>query len=157
MENTTRLMDTVNSLEGRAFVTRNGQNRKLFELTKITATAKLKTKTKQMLGNRIEQVKPIGMSITGNLSCYLMTSDWIEYARKYKETGVLEPITIQTTMEDNNSTVGRSTILLKDVILTDIGLMNIDDSSDDASTWDSDFTAGDFEIIEKFSPPENFR
>ena len=66
----------------------------------------------------------------------------------------MEPITIQTVMEDPQSTVGRSEILLKDVVLSKAALVNIDDSTDDAATFDTDFTAGDFEILSRFVEPE---
>ena len=156
MADYTRLTDTVNCQEGRAYMTKNGQNRKLFDLSKLTADVEIKTKTKQMLGHRVEQTKPTGMKITGSLTVYLMTSDFIDYARKYKETGVLDPITIQTVMEDPQSTVGRSEILLKDVVLSKAALVNIDDSTDDAATFDTDFTAGEFEILSRFGEPESY-
>ena len=152
----TRLTDTVNAQEGRAYITKIGKNRRLFELSKLSANVEIKTKTKQMLGNRVEQTKPTGMKITGSLTAYLMTSDFIDYAKSYKETGVLEPITIQTVMEDPQSTVGRSEILLKDVVLSRAALVNIDDSTDDAATFDTDFTAGDFEILSRFVEPESY-
>ena len=50
----TRLTDTVNAQEGRAYITKNGKNRRLFELSKLSANVEIKTKTKQMLGNRVE-------------------------------------------------------------------------------------------------------
>ena len=74
----TRLTDTVNAQEGRAYITKNGKNRRLFELSKLSANVEIKTKTKQMLGNRVEQTKPTGMKITGSLTAYLMTSDFID-------------------------------------------------------------------------------
>lgn len=157
MSDYTRLSDAISSKEGRAFITRDGVNRKMFELAKIDAKVELKTSSKQMLGHRVEQTKVVGMKISGTLTGYLMTSDYIEYAKRYKETGYLEPITIQTVMEDSTSTVGRSEILLKDVVLTSVPLVTIDDSSDDAVTFDSDFTAADFEVISKFAPPSNYR
>lgn len=55
--NYTRLDDTISSHEGKAFATIDGQNRELFELSKLNAQIDLNVISKRMLGHRMTQHK----------------------------------------------------------------------------------------------------
>ena len=51
----TRIENIPMCTEGAGYITINGQNRKLFELSKLSATVEVKTWEKQLLGSRMNK------------------------------------------------------------------------------------------------------
>ena len=56
-ENYTMLSDTLGSSEGMGYITRDGQNRRMFDLSKVEAYVDLKVTEKQLMGHRMVQHK----------------------------------------------------------------------------------------------------
>lgn len=156
-QNYTRLADTISSKEGSAFITTNGQNRKMFEISKLTAQLDLNITARPMLGHRMTQHKVIGAEGTGSMTMYFMNSDMLKMALDYIKNGKSQDIKIQVTNEDSQSTVGRQTVVLTGVQFNTIPITTLDDSSDDPVTVDTDFTFDDIEGLEYFKLPENYR
>lgn len=156
-ENYTRLSDTISAREGKAYITIDGQNRELFEISALTAQIELNVQERRMLGHRMTQHKVVGATGTGSMTMYFMNSQMLNHAIKYLRTGNYKGLKIQVKNEDPQSTVGRQEVVLLNVILATIPVATLDDQSDDPITFDTDFTFDDIENLQSFRLPENYR
>ena len=156
-ENYTRLADTISSHEGKAYITIDGQNRELFEVSTLSAQIDLIVQERRLLGHRMTQHKVVGASGTGSLTMYFMNSEMLNQAIQYLRTGNYRGLKVQVKNEDSQSTIGKQEVVLLNVILTTIPVATLDDQSDDPITFDTDFTFDDIEILESFKLPENYR
>ncbi|MDD2401696.1 MAG: phage tail tube protein [Clostridia bacterium] len=156
-DNYTRLADTISSHEGNAYVTRNGKNRELFEISSLKAQLDLIVQSKRMLGNRMTQHKVIGAEGTGSLTMYFMNSEALNQAIDYIKKGGYSGIKIQVKNEDAQATVGKQEVVMLNVILNSLPVAVLDDESDDPIIFDTDFTYDDIENLESFALPENYR
>lgn len=152
-----RLEDTISSKEGKAFITVDGQNRELFEISSISAKLDLIIQSKAMLGHRMTQHKVVGAEGTGSMTMYFMNSEMLRMAIEYIKNGKMPEIKLQIKNEDNQSTVGKQEVILLGVVLKSIPVASIDDSSDDPITVDTDFTFDDIEGLSYFDLPSNYR
>lgn len=152
-----RLKDTISSKEGKAFITIDGQNRELFEISSINAQLDLTIQAKPMLGHRMTQHKVVGAEGTGSMTMYFMNSDMLKMAIAYIKDGSIPDIKLQIKNEDAQSTVGKQDIILLGVLLSTIPVANLDDSSEDPITIDTDFTFDDIEGLSFFDLPSNYR
>lgn len=157
MSNYTRLADTISSKEGKAFITIEGKNRELFEVSKLSAQLEMIIQERQMLGHRMVQHKVVGAKGSGSLTMYFMNSDTLRLAIQYIKQGKYGGIKLQVRNEDSQSTVGAQEVVLLNVLLKNIPVTVLDDSSDDPITIDTDFTFDDLEGLELFDLPENYR
>lgn len=156
-ENYARLPDTISAHEGKAYITIDGQNRELFEISSLTAQIDLTVQERRMLGHRMTQHKVVGASGTGSMTIYFMNSQMLNQAIQYLRTGNYKGLKIQVKNEDPQSTVGKQEVVLLNVILATIPVTTLDDQSDDPITFDTDFTFDDIEVLEGFKLPENYR
>lgn len=156
-ENYTRLPDTISAREGKAYITINGQNRELFEISALTAQIDLTVQERRMLGHRMTQHKVVGATGTGSMTMYFMNSEMLNQAIQYLRTGNYRGLKIQVKNEDPQSTVGKQEVVLLNVILASIPAAILDDQSDDPITFDTDFTFDDIENLQSFRLPENYR
>lgn len=157
MGNYIRLRDTISSQEGKAYITINGQNRELFEISSLDAKLELNVQSKRMLGHRMMQHKVIGAEGTGSMTMYFMNSDMLRLALDYIKNGNYGGIKLQVKNEDSQSTIGKQEVVLLNVLLKTIPVAKIDDGSDDPITIDTDFTFDDIEGLNFFDLPENYR
>ncbi len=155
--NYTRLADTISSKEGKAYITINGANRELFEISSLTAQLELNIQSRRMLGHRMTQHKVTGAEGTGSMTMYFMNSDMLKLALAYIKNGSYGGIKIQVKNEDEQSTIGTQEVVLMNVILATIPVTTLDDQSDDPITIDVDFTFDDIEGLSFFDLPENYR
>lgn len=153
----TKLSDTISGKEGSAFITINGKNRPMFEISKIDAQLELKINARQLLGHRIEQNKIVGAKGTGSMSYYFMNSEIANAAIDYVNSGAFTGFTIQVKNEDAQSTVGKNEVVLYNVIPTKFPLCHIDDSSDDPITVDTDLTFDSVSSLSSFNLPSNYQ
>lgn len=156
-ENYTRLADTISSHEGKAYITIDGQNRELFEISALTAQIDLIVQERRMLGHRMTQHKVVGATGTGSMTIYFMNSQMLNQAIQYLKSGNYRGLKLQVKNEDPQSTVGKQEVVLSNVILNSVPVSILDDSSDDPITFDTDFTFDDIENLESFRLPENYR
>jgi len=157
MSNYTRLADTISSKEGKAYITINGANRELFEVSSLKAQLDLIIQSRRMLGHRMTQHKVTGAEGTGSMTMYFMNSDMLKLAIKYIKDGTFGGIKIQVKNEDAQSTIGAQEVVLLNVLLKTIPVATIDDQSDDPITIDTDFTFDDLDGLNYFNLPENYR
>ncbi len=156
-DNYVRLADTISSKEGKAYITINGQNRELFEISSFKAQLDLKAQARRMMGHRMTQHKVVGAEGTGNMTMYFMSSDMLRLAIAYIKEGKYGGIKLQVKNEDAQSTIGRQEIVLLNVILATIPVTTLDDQSDDPITIDTSFTFDDIEGLSYFNLPANYR
>jgi len=157
LSNYTRLADTISSKEGKAFITINGQNRELFEISSLKAQLELNVQSRRMLGHRMTQHKVTGAEGTGSMTMYFMNSDMLRLALDYVKNGKYGGIKLQVRNEDEQSTIGKQEVVLLNVLLKTIPVVNLDDQSDDPITIDTDFTFDDLEGLSFFDLPANYR
>lgn len=153
----THLSDTISSKEGKAFITIDGQNRELFEISSLKAQLDLTIQARNMLGHRMTQHKVVGAEGTGSMTMYFMNSDMLKIAIGYIKDGRIPDIKLQVKNEDNQSTIGKQEIMLTGVLLATIPVTNLDDQSDDPITVDTDFTFDDIDGLSYFDLPSNYR
>lgn len=156
-DNSARLADTISSHEGKAFVTIDGSNRELFEVSNLRAQLDMIVTSKRMLGNRMTQHKVTGAEGTGSMTTYFMNSQVLKQAIAYLKSGNYKPLTLQVYNEDAQSTIGKQEVVMTGVILATIPVTALDDGSDDPITFDTDFTFDGIENLESFALPENYR
>lgn len=156
-DNYVRLSDTISSKEGKAYITINGQNRELFEISSLTAQLELNVQSRQMLGHRMVQHKVVGAEGTGSMTMYFMNSDMLRLAIQYIKEGKYGGLKLQIKNEDAQSTIGKQEIVLLGVLLNTIPVAALDDQSDEPITVDTDFTFDDIEGLSFFDLPANYR
>jgi hypothetical protein len=156
-DNYTRLADTISSKEGKAFITINGINRELFEISSLKAQLELIVQARRMMGHRMTQHKVVGAEGTGSMTMYFMNSDMLRLAIAYIKEGKYGGLKLQVKNEDAQSTIGAQEVVLLNVLLKTIPVAVIDDQSEDPITIDTDFTFDDLEGLSFFALPENYR
>ncbi len=156
-DNYVRLADTISSKEGKAYITINGVNRELFEISSLSAQLELVVQARRMLGHRMTQHKVTGAEGTGSMTMYFMNSDMLRLALAYIKDGSYGGIKLQVKNEDEQSTIGTQEVVLLNVILATIPVTTLDDQSDDPITIDTDFTFDDIDGLSYFDLPENYR
>ncbi|WP_368251396.1 phage tail tube protein [Enterococcus sp. 2201sp1_2201st1_B8_2201SCRN_220225] len=144
--------DVISGREGTAFMTIDGRNVPMFFLKTIEATVELVKTEVPVLGKRTNQQKVTGANGTGSMTIHKVTSEFANIAVNYMKSGTIPDITVKVTNDDPNSTIGRQTILLKDVIFDSIVIAKLDVESETLDE-DVDFTFSDTDILEAFTEP----
>lgn len=157
MGNYTKIADLVTGSEGSAFITVDGQNRYFFEMSKIDSSIEFTVIAKKLMGSRMKQHKVVGAEGKGSMTIYNVSPVALSVYQQYLKTGRVPQISIQTTNEDSSSTIGRRTVVLRNVILAKVPVAVLDDSSEDLNTVDIDFTFDDIDDLETYAMPENMR
>ena len=153
----TKMSDLVTGNEGSAYITVDGENRYFFELSKIDANIEFTVVAKKLLGHRMKQHKVVGAEGKGTVTIYNVSPAALEIYKQYIKEGKTPSISIQTTNEDTGSTIGRRTVVMREVILAKVPVAYLDDSSEELNTVDSDFTFDDLDDLESYTLPENMR
>lgn len=157
MANHTKIADLVTGNEGSAFITIDGQNRYFFELSKIEANIEFTVIAKKLLGQRMKQHKVVGAEGKGSMTMYNVSPAALAIYQNYIKTGRTPHISVQTTNEDTSSTIGRRTVVMRNIIMAKVPVVFLDDSSEDLNTTDTDFTFDDLDDLESYVMPENLR
>lgn len=153
----TKISDLVTGSEGSAFITMDGENRYFFELSKIEANIEFTVIAKKLLGHRMKQHKVVGAEGKGSMSIYNVSPAALAIYQQYINEGKTPQISIQTVDEDTGSTIGRRTIVMRDVILAKLPVAYLDDESEDLNKTETDFTFDDVDDLESYVFPENMR
>lgn len=153
----TKISDLVTGSEGSAFITMDGQNRYFFELSKIEANIEFTVIAKKLLGHRMKQHKVVGAEGKGSMSIYNVSPAALAIYQQYIKEGKTPQISIQTVNEDTGSTIGRRTVVMRNVILAKLPVAYLDDESEDLNKTETDFTFDDVDDLESYVFPENMR
>lgn len=155
--NYTKISDLVTGSDGSAYLTVDGQNRYFFELSKVDASIEFTVIAKKLLGHRMKQHKVVGAEGKGSVAMYNVSPATLAIYQKYIKEGKVPQISIQTTNEDEGSTIGRRTVVMRNVILAKVPVAYLEDGSEDLNTTESDFTFDDVDELESYKLPENMR
>ena len=150
-----KVENTLNSNEGKGFVTLNGKTRELFELTKLEANIELIVSERKILGHRMVAHKVCGAKGSGSITMFFNNSDILKEMINYIKTGKSPKISIQMYNDDPTSDIGRQEMVLKDVIIAKLLAGKIDVDSEDGLTQEADFTFDDIDGLEYFKTTEN--
>ena len=144
--------DVISGREGTAFITIDGRNIPMFFLKNIEATVELAKTEVPVLGKRMNQQKVTGANGTGSMTIHKVTSEFAQIGIQYIKQGTTPVITIKVTNDDPNSTIGRQSTLIKDVLLDSIVIAKLDIESETLDE-DCDFTFSDADLLEAFVEP----
>ena len=156
-DNYVRLADTISSKEGRAFITVDGENRELFEVSSLKAQIDLTVQARRMLGHRMTQHKVVGAEGTGSMTMYFMNSEMLQLTTEYLKGGNFGNISIWVLNDDPQSSIGKQEVNLNNVLLKTIPVTTLDDQSDDPITIDTDFTFDSIDNLTSFDLPANYK
>ncbi len=156
-KNYTKIKDLVTGSEGSAYITVNGQNRYFFELSKVESNIEFTVIARRLFGHRMKQHKVVGAEGKGNVTMYNVSPAALAIYQSYIKKGITPAISIQTTNEDPASTIGRRTVVMRNVILAKVPVAYLEDGSEDLNTTESDFTFDDVDDLESYAFPENMR
>lgn len=148
--------DIVNGQEGKAFATIDGRNEELFYVKKVDADFEFTKKSFKVAGKRGEQNKTTGWKGTGTMTIYSITTIYKKMAENYAKNGIVPYFDITVTNEDPTSTVGKQTVVLRNVCPDKVKLALFDVESEGLEE-DIGFTFDDFDILDEFGRPVNFQ
>lgn len=132
--------------DGNAFVTINGEIDTAMMISKCDVKTEAIVTTKRPLNTRVEQNAVRGLKVNGSLGFYAVTSKLAKAIEDFKNGGAYPDITVQAFATVNGG--GRFEVLLTGVNISSIGLISLDDTADDETVYESEFTANDFQIIQ---------
>jgi hypothetical protein len=143
--------DTISGREGRAYAKINGNNEELFMAKTIEATVEKAKSEVKAIGRRMTGHKTTGMTGTGSMTLYYLTTLFRSYLKQYKDSGVDLYFDMVIENEDPTSAAGKQTVLLLNCNLDSTILAKLDGDSDDPMEEDADFTFDDFDILTPFN------
>ncbi|SEN73661.1 Phage tail tube protein [Amphibacillus marinus] len=146
--------DTISGQEGTAYIEINGRNEEMFYVKSINATVEKNKVQLRTLGKRGDQNKTVGWSGSGSATIYGVTSRFVEMALDYVKNGRDLFVNIMVTNEDPTSTVGRQSVVLKEVNFDSYPITMLDVDAE-ALEQEMDFTFDDLDLLEKFQEPTN--
>ncbi|WP_429968139.1 phage tail tube protein [Enterococcus sp. AZ046] len=144
--------DVISGREGTAFMTIDGRNIPMFWLKNIEAKVELIKTEVPVLGKRMNQQKVTGANGTGSMTIHKVTSEFAAIGINYLKSGKIPDITIKITNDDPNSTIGRQSTLISDVIFDSIVIAKLDIESETLDE-DVDFTFADADLLDQFVEP----
>lgn len=150
MANIMNAKDTVTASLAECFVTIDGTRYNFMHAINLEASIE-KTKTEvPILGKTGKGNKSTGWKGTGSATFHYTSSIFRNLLVKFKNTGEDIYFDIQVTNEDPTSSIGRQTIILKNVNL-DGGILTKFDADGEYLDESVDFTFEDFEMPEQFA------
>ena len=144
--------DTVSGKEGRAYATINGQVEEMFYIKTLEAKVEKKKTEVNVLGKRATQHKASGWSGSGSMTIYYVTSLFRQLMLNYIKSGKDTYFDVTIVNEDPTSSLGKQTVVLKNVNLDSVIAAKLDTESEILDE-DSDFTFDDMDVLDKFGKP----
>ena len=143
--------DTISGKEGTAYVRIDGRNEELFSAKSIEAKLELKKGAVKCIGRRMEGSKITGIKGSGTLKIYYGSPLFSSMIGDYKDTGKSLYFDLVVENDDQASSVGKQTVLLRDCCPDGITLAKLDGDTDDPLEDEIGFTFEDYEYINKFN------
>jgi hypothetical protein len=144
--------DTISGKEGRAYATIDGLVEEMFYIKKLKATAEKKKKEINTLGKRGTQHKANGWNGKGDMTIYYVTSRFRKLMLDYIKTGKDTYFDVQIVNEDNTSSIGKQTVVLKNVNLDSVVMAALDTESE-VLEEDVQFTYDGVDMLDQFGQP----
>lgn len=145
--------DAVNGKAGAGFMNINGRNVQMFSMKNFSTEASFQESDFRVVGTRLVQKKTTGVELTGTMTIYYGTPEFVQMVRDYLSSGTLPLFTLQIVNDDEATTVGRQTIAFYNVKLQRAPLAKLDADAE-FLTSDISFSFTSFEILEAFHAPE---
>lgn len=140
-----RLRNLPSGNDGKAYSLINGEMLNTFIILKISPRLENTVEESNFLGERMMQHALRKTNGTGSLT-YVPTTYFPKLMKAWKETGVFPETTIQYYNEINN-VHGRGEYQLRDVILNNIAMGMLDNTSTGMIQADTDFTFDDYDVL----------
>lgn len=144
--------DSLNGKEGSAYMTVDGRNVELFGLKSFQTDANFQEADFKVVGTRLVQKKTTGVELTGSMTIYYGTPEFVQLISDYIKTGKLPYFTLQITNNDPTSSVGTQIIAFYNVKLQRAPI-SILDADVEFLTEDVSFSYTSFEILSSFTEP----
>lgn len=144
--------DALNGKEGQAFITIGGRNVEMFGLKRLQTDSNFQEADFKVVGTRLVQKKTTGVELTGTMTIYYGTPEFINLVQDYLHTGTLPYFTLQVTNDDPASSVGVQTVVYLNVKLQSVPLSILDADAEWLSE-DVSFSFTDIQIISSFTTP----
>jgi hypothetical protein len=144
--------DTISGQEVRGFTTINGQVEFMFYAKKFEAKVKKNKKGIRTMGKRGVQNKANGFTGTGSMTIYYATSKFRELMLNYTKNGVDTYFDVQVTNEDPSSTIGKQTVVVRNINLDELTIAAFDLDSE-VLEEEVSFTFDDWDMPDKFATP----
>lgn len=144
--------DAINGKEGQGFMNIDGRNIEMFQIKNLQTNATFQEADFKVVGTRLVQKKSTGVELTGSMTIYYGTPEFVRLVSDYLKTGKLPYFTLQITNNDPATTVGTQTIAYYDVKLQSVPL-SILDADTEFLTEDVTFSFTSFEILSEFVAP----
>lgn len=145
--------DALNGKEGQAFITIDGRNVEVFGLKRLQTDANFQEADFKVVGTRLVQKKTTGVELTGTMTIYYGTPEFIDLVQNYIKTGKLPYFTLQVTNNDPSTSVGVQTVVYYNVKLTQVPL-SILDADVEWLSEDVTFSYTHFEVLSAFTEPD---
>ena len=113
----------------------------------------VETKEVPALGRIVKGVKPVGGTIKFKMTIYKCTEIFDEVIETYKNTGVMPLMDIQTTNEDDSTSVVKSSKIYTDCILDGDVLLSMFNADGEFVEQEIEGYAQDFSRPEKYTNP----
>lgn len=144
--------DALNGKEGQAFITIDGRTIEMFGLKKLQTDANFQEADFKVVGTRLVQKKSTGVELTGTMTIYYGTPEFVQLVQDYLKTGKLPYFTLQVTNNDPATSVGTQTIAYYNVKLQSVPL-SILDADTEFLTEDVAFSFTNLEVLNAFNEP----
>lgn len=144
--------DAISGQEGRAYATINGNVEEMFYVKTLEATVEKQKSEMKALGRRGTQHKATGWNGTGSMTIYYVTTRFRQLMLDYIKSGKDVYFDIQIVNEDPTSSIGRQTVVLKNVNLDNVIMAKVDTESEFLEE-ETNFTFDDVDILESFVAP----
>ncbi|MBP1906805.1 hypothetical protein J2Z32_003469 [Paenibacillus turicensis] len=146
------LKDTISGQAGKAYATIDEQVEEMFHAKNIEAISKKNKTQGKTLGKIGTQSKSNGYEGTGKMNLYYGSPTFRRMMYKYMKTGVDTYFDLQIINDDPTSSVGKQTVVLKNVNL-DSAVMAKFDVDSEMLDEDVEFTFDDADILDEFGRP----
>lgn len=143
-------LDSVYGSRAECYVTLDGNRYSLMQMVNFDSHFQVNIVDVPILGRISKGHKMTGGSGSWSGTAHYNTSIFRQWILNYKRTGKLVPFEIQVSNEDESTSIGRQTILLKDCLLDNVTLAKFD-ANDAVLDEDISGTFDDFEMPENFA------
>jgi len=105
----------------------------------------------------MKQHKVVGAEGKGSMTMYNVSPAALAIYQQYIKNGDTPQISIQVSNEDPAATIGKRTVVMRNIILAKVPVAYLEDGSEDLNTTGTDFTFDDLDDLESYVLPENMR
>lgn len=109
--------DDISAHRAECFVTIDGNRYSMLMAKDFEGKAKVNTREVPRLGNIVVGHKADTVVLAFSMTIYKCTEIFDDVIERFIQTGVMPPFTIQTSNDDQASSVGRSTKIYEDCVL----------------------------------------